>query len=109
MYEPVPALQKVQGYDNNYILDEKDPAAVAVCPQTGIRLTVSCNAPCLQFYTGNLLHGEEGRNKYNIHAAFCMEPQEYPDAVNNPAFPLCVLRKGERYERFITYAFDVEE
>ena len=108
IFEDVLPLKEIHGYDNNYILEKGDVAATAYCERSGISLTVTCDAPCLQFYSGNLLDGLQGRTKYYIHTAFCLEPQEYPDALNNPAFPLTVLKAGEKYSRHMSYRFGVK-
>jgi len=101
-------LKDVGGYDNNYVLDGVGECATAYCPKSGINLTVSTDYPCLQFYTGNFLDGLKGRNVYYRHSAFCLEPQMYPDAVNVPTFPTSVLKKGEIYDKYIKFKFDVK-
>ena len=109
MFEDVSPLKAIGGYDTNYILHDGKVAAVAYSPISGIRLTVGCDSPCLQFYSGNLLYGLVGRDVYLRHTAFCLEPQMYPDSVNVSAFPSSILKPGERYHRYIRYSFDVVE
>ena len=46
--------------------------------------------PGVQFYTGNFLDGTltgKGGFTYDIHTAFCLEAQHYPDSINHPEFP----------------------
>lgn len=40
--------------------------------------------PGVQFYTGNGLDGSPGKGgvKYHKYGAFCLEAQNYPDAIN---------------------------
>lgn len=109
MFEDVPALKKVGGYDNNYVLDEGEVAAFAYCEESGVTLEVKCDSPCLQFYTGNFLDGLKGKTVYYRHSAFCLEPQEYPDAVNVPSFPSSILKAGDKYSRRISYRFGVKK
>ncbi|CAI5480027.1 unnamed protein product [Closterium sp. Yama58-4] len=47
-------------------------------PETGIVMTLSTNAPAMQFYTGNFLDGSfkgKGGTAYQQHAGFCLETQ----------------------------------
>jgi aldose 1-epimerase len=39
--------------------------------------------------------------------AFCLEPQNFPNAPNEPRFPSAVLRPGERYRARIVLRFGV--
>ena len=39
--------------------------------------------------------------------AFCLEPQAFPNAPNEPAFPSAVPRPGERYRSRIVLRFGV--
>ncbi|CAI5508707.1 unnamed protein product [Closterium sp. Naga37s-1] len=54
-------------------------------PETGILMTLSTNAPAMQFYTGNFLDGSfkgKGGTAYQQHAGFCLETQGFPNAVH---------------------------
>jgi hypothetical protein len=53
-------------------------------PQSGRRMEVYTDQPGLQLYTGNFLDGLIGKNRhaYSIHSGFCMETQNYPNAIN---------------------------
>jgi len=84
------------GYDYNFCLpgryDSKKINFVAkvVHPDSGRRLEVYSNQPGVQLYTSNFLPekdqmgitGKKGTQYYK-HAAFCLETQNYPDAVNH--------------------------
>lgn len=97
------------GYDINYILKRSDVAATAYNPQSGVKMTVHTDCPCLQLYTGNFLDGTiEGKHRYGFQSAFCMETQEYPNAVNVPSFPSTILTPDMPYRRHTVYRFDVE-
>ncbi|GJP35568.1 hypothetical protein CLOM_g20072 [Closterium sp. NIES-68] len=55
-------------------------------PETGILMTLSTNAPAMQFYTGNFLDGSvkgKGDTAYQQHAGFCLETQGFPNAVRS--------------------------
>lgn len=38
-------------------------------------------------------------------AGLCLETQNFPDAINQPAFPSPVLRPGEEYRHVVAYRF----
>ncbi len=86
------------GYDNNFCLN---PSATS-CPirlaarvqdvASGRVLEVHTDQPGVQFYTGNFLPDADekkepivgkGGAKYWKHGGFCMETQNYPNAVNH--------------------------
>ena len=60
-----------------------DNALRVVDPKSGRVLECYTTAPGVQLYTGNYLDmtGKEGVH-YKKHAAFCLETQNYPDAIN---------------------------
>ena len=94
-----PRLVSAGGYDLNYPLvgEGLRPAAELTGDRTGIRLTVLTEAPAVQFYSGNFLSGERGKGGavYARRAGLCLETQCYPNAVNEPRFPSCVVKGGE--------------
>ena len=95
------------GYDINYVLnnDGKEPVATAYSSDSGILMSVYTDKPCMQLYSGNFLDGFKGKTVYPYQSAFCMETQGYPNACNIPEFEGTVLKAGEKYSSFTTYAF----
>lgn len=100
------------GYDHNYVVDGKAgtlrPAATVKDPKSGRVMEVQTTEPGIQLYTGNFLKGEEvgiGGKPYVKHAAFCLETQNFPDAVNQKDFPNVVLRPGQTYQSTTVYKF----
>ena len=81
-----PQLAIAGGYDHNFALDAAPapgglrPLAEVTSPATGITMTMETTLPGVQFYSGNFMQGHEKRS------GFCLEPQTFPDAVNQPAF-----------------------
>jgi aldose 1-epimerase len=78
---------------------------------SGRAMEVWSTEPALQFYTGNFLDGTikgKGGWVYQQHAAFCMEPQHYPDSPNQPQFPSTELKPGQIYKNTIIYRFSVQ-
>lgn len=102
------------GFDHNFCLSSPRDSwterhAARVChPASGRVLEVSTNQPGVQFYTANFLDGStagKGGSRYGKHSAFCLETQNWPDAVNQASFPDCLLRPGEVYQHVTRYTF----
>ena len=95
------------GYDHNFVLRAPGKAASAYSPSTGIRMTVSTNSPGIQLYTGNFLAGTVGKGAtYNKHSGFCLETQFYPDSINQPNFPSCVVTKDKPQEFYTEFKME---
>lgn len=108
-------LKYANGYDDNWVLNhapgELGLAARVTDPASGRILTVYTTAPGMQFYSGNFLNGTiigKGGWTYQFRNAFCMEPQDFPDAPNQPAFPTSELKPGETYHNTMLYKFSTE-
>ncbi len=97
------------GYDHNYVLDGSGfRKVVEVCePGSGRVLEVLTTEPGVQFYSGNFLANEPGKNGhiYVHRGGFCLETQHFPDSPNHPNFPSTVLRPGETYTSKTVYRF----
>ena len=111
---PVRQLAEGDGYDLSYALGaagEMKTAAVLTSPQTGVTMTVSTTLPAMQLYTANHLTERIGKNGqiYRPRDAVCLETQFHPDTPNQPAFPSCLLRQGERYRHTNVYRFTTDE
>uniref|UniRef100_A0A8B9Z1R3 Galactose mutarotase n=1 Tax=Buteo japonicus TaxID=224669 RepID=A0A8B9Z1R3_9AVES len=101
-------LQKFQldGFDHNFCLPGPPPARH---PPTGRAMEVHTTQPGIQFYTGNNLDGSlkgKGAIAYPKHSAFCLETQNWPDAINKPHFPNALLRPGEEYNHTTWLVFN---
>ncbi len=72
-------------------------------------LTLFTDRPCVQLYTGNFLGDPKfpfrGGEPQVKRAAFCLETQIMPDAVNHPNFTNSVLRPGEVLETSTEFRF----
>ena len=94
-----------RNYDHNFVLNRGKQslkqAAKLSSPSSGISVSVFTSAPALQFYTGDGL-GEP----FWPRAGLCLEPQQFPNAPNEPAFPSPRLNKDEIYQARIEYRFD---
>ncbi len=103
------------GYDHNYVTDNFDegksrPIAEAYCSETGIAMSVSSDLPCVQFYAGNFIVSENGKNGhvYTKRNGFCLETQVEPDAVNKENFHSPILEAGDKYNSVTAYRFFVK-
>ena len=100
-------FSKTGGFDHNFVLRAPGKAASVYAPKTGIRMTVATNSPGIQLYTGNFLTGTQGKGAtYNKHSGFCLETQFYPDSVNKPNFPSCVVTKDKPQEFYTEFNFE---
>ncbi|GHC02296.1 aldose epimerase family protein [Cerasicoccus arenae] len=104
-----------QGHGDGYFLPDGrtiEPRLVARVREahTGRVLETLTTEPYIQFYTGSQMEeGEPGKTgSYGKHSAFCLEAQEYPDAVNAPDLGVGVLRPGEDFRSTTIYRFSAE-
>lgn len=100
------------GFDNTYVVKGptgKRLAARAYHSKSGRMLEVYTDQPGIQFYTGNFLNdtGRGGRH-YRKHSGFCLETQNFPDAVNHENFPDSILREDSTYDHSVWYKFSVK-
>ncbi len=102
-----PELASSSGYDHAYVIDRLDGAsrgftqfAKIYDPASGRTLTAFTDLPAFHFYTGNFIRGEEG---YVTQGGFCLETEFYPDCVNKPQFPSCILKAGDLFESTTVY------
>ncbi|XP_063991798.1 galactose mutarotase isoform X2 [Diachasmimorpha longicaudata] len=109
------------GYDYNFCIvngeKNRDNKLVAkvIHPPSGRTLEVYANQPGVQLYTANFLpdtnatgiSGKEGKS-YFKHGAFCLETQNYPDAVNHVNFPDSIIKPGDLYYHTVEYKFGVQ-
>ena len=104
-----PCVKLSGGYDSNYVLNGKNPACIARSAENGIVMTVLTTEPGVQLYTGNMTSDRNGKNgeKFGKRCAFCLETQHYPDCINHPEWPSCILKAGEQFKSTTTYAFSI--
>jgi aldose 1-epimerase len=106
--QPNPQIFHGLGYDHCFVLRPGEPALRAIDPASGRVLEVLTDQPGLQVYTANKLTGTftgHGDIIYRQSAGLALEPQDFPDAPNQPNFPSTVLRPTETYRRTIRYRF----
>ena len=102
------------GVDHNFVVRGEGLREHATLSATGsgITLTVVCDQPAVQCYTGNYLNGKligtSGRT-YRQSSGIALETQHYPDSPNQPEFPTTVLRPGEKLKTSTIWLFSASK
>jgi aldose 1-epimerase len=100
------------GYDHNFVLDNKEEVDVTVYePVSGRMLEVITDQPGMQLYTGNFLTGAQighGGKPFNYRSGLCLESGHYPDSPNHPDFPTTTINPGETVKSTTIYRFSVK-
>jgi len=107
------AIRLGKGYDHNWALNNRltyCKVAEMMSSKTGILMEVYTDLPGMQFYTGNFLTSEQGKNgaEYRKRSGACFETQYFPDSVNHTVFESPVCKAGSLYRTTTTYKFSVE-
>ncbi len=100
-----PQIAICSGYDHNFVLDKgttiaPELAAILEDPHSGRRLEVLSTEPGLQLYTGNAYDGRnlgKAGRLYRMGDGVALEPQQFPDTPNKPAFGSARLDPGQTY------------
>ncbi len=106
-------LKLTGGYDHNWVLDGEAGTlrhiATVEEPSAGRVMKVYTDLPGVQFYAGNFLKPETGKNNaaYDYRCGLCLETQYYPDTANQPAFPSAVFGPEREYDSTTIYKFEV--
>lgn len=105
--------------DTHYFLPagrtaEPTAAAKMTAPISGRVLEAWTTEPGLQFYAGlHLNEATGGKNKnhaeYPALSGFCLETQDYPDAVNQPELGHNILLPGQTFESTTCFRFSTTE
>lgn len=102
----------LSAYDHNFCLSgtsRKRQEVARLTGRSGLAMSVTTDAPGLQFYDGrhfNGVPGLEGR-RYDAFAGVALETQAWPDAPNRPDFPDAILRPGDTYRHHVSYGFSL--
>jgi aldose 1-epimerase len=102
--EPHPQLALAGGIDHTFVLGAgvlragATPALRLESAESGVVLELDTDQPGVQLYAGQKLGPP-----WIVHEALAVEPQDFPDAVNHPAFPPTIVRPGDTYRRRSVY------
>ncbi|WP_075180743.1 galactose-1-epimerase [Pantoea sp. 1.19] len=108
--------QRVKGYDHAFLLNAAgslaQPVARLAAADGRLTLAVYTDAPALQLYTGNWLHGTPNRTggEYADYAGIALESGWLADSPNHPEWPQpdCWLQPGETRHATTRYHFLAE-
>ena len=100
------SLRLQAGYDHNFQIDG-NPCAVLCDPVSGRKMEITTDCPGLQFYSGNFLKGEQGKDgiAYTHRGGVALETQYFPDAVHQPQWPQPIVKAGIPYRSQTKYTF----
>lgn len=104
-------LKLTSGYDHNYVVNGADGTlqeiAVLEDPKSGRKMKTFSTLPGVQFYAGNCITEETGKEGalYVPRTGMCLETQYYPDTINKPQFPSAVFGPGRDYDAVTVYQF----
>lgn len=109
--EVLSAANGGNGFDHCFVFNNEHSARfkqiAEITHENGRKLIVSTDAPGAQFYTGNFLRGQTGKQNvaYIKQSGFCVETQAFPDAPNKPQFPSCILGPNAEYRHRTVFKF----
>lgn len=90
-------LKLAGGYDHNWFIDGWDGElrhfATVKGPKSGRVMKAYTTLPCVQFYAGNFIATQVGKENatYEKRFGLCLETQYAPDAIHHEHFPGCVF------------------
>ena len=94
------------GFDHNYEVF-CNPCAILTDPESGRFMAVQTDLPGIQFYAGNYIVRENGKDGviYTKRSGICLETQFYPDSVHRPEWAQPITKAGERFRSVTRYIF----
>jgi aldose 1-epimerase len=107
IHEDYDALKLQGGYDHNFEVFT-NPCAILSDTESGRTMAVITDCCGVQFYSGNFLEGETGKDgvSYINRGGICLETQFYPDCVNHPDWKQPIVKAGQRYHSETRYKFN---
>ena len=102
---------KPYGYDHCFVTAATDESRLVrvgklSSDESGISMEIFTNQRGVHVYTANYLGGTgKGGVAQKMHDGICFETERFPNAINEPSFPSCVLRPGEKYYHKTVFRF----
>ncbi|MBQ9280954.1 MAG: galactose mutarotase [Treponema sp.] len=93
----------VRGYDHCMVTHGNEKGLVRFgalsSEESGIKMEMFTNQRGVHLYTANYIGGVIGKGgvRHNAQDGICFETERFPNAINEPEFPTCVLRPEETY------------
>jgi aldose 1-epimerase len=106
-----PQMAVGQGFDHNFILRGGKPGlkhgATVYDPKFGRVMDVLTTLPGLQFYSGNFMKPDNGKEgvRYDRRDGLCLETQFFPDAVHHANFLSPIFAAGEPFRHETVFKF----
>lgn len=100
------------GYDHNWVVGGTGEILTHIVSVTGPeskrRMMVYTDLPGIQFYAGNAISPQKGKNNafYEKRSGFCLETQYYPNSANQENFPSCIFGEEKEYDSITVYKFE---
>jgi aldose 1-epimerase len=104
-------LKYGQGYDHDFVIDGYTGDIIKVAqveePTSGRKMEVYTNQPAIQFYAGNCVAPQTGKNNtpYGKRSGLCLETQAMPNSINQPGFNDVVYGPNRPYGTTTIYKF----
>ena len=96
------------GYDHPIVFKNKNTNKIELYDnESGRKLIVTTNQPCVVLYTGNKLEGPytiSGVRAKN-YLGVCLETQGFPDAIHHDHFPSIIIEPNQLYYSKTSYRF----
>ncbi|PID92966.1 MAG: galactose-1-epimerase [Bacteroidetes bacterium] len=112
--EPHPQIALAGGFDHTFVFSPhrpwEEPLVTVVSESAGRKMELFTNQPGVQFYTANSLKTETpgfSGKCYGHRGGFCLEAQNFPDAINQPGFPDSVVTPDHPGAFYAAYKFSV--
>lgn len=110
------SLGPLASLDHGFVIEAGEGQALKPCAQltsalSGRTLEVFSTEPVIQVYAAGSLGAGAAPDlgKHGVHhrprSAICLEPQQYPNAPNCPAFPMQRVAPGQPYRATTAYRF----
>ena len=99
------------GFDHNLCINDWDGtlklAATVIDDKSGIVMETLTDLPGVQFYIGNYLDNDPGKNgaKYGQRAGLCLESQYYPNSAKEPNFARPLFDENKGFKSTTVYRF----
>lgn len=114
-------IKTAGGYDHCFVFngggvkysDNPPIRCTLLYRESGRRMEVLTDRPCVQIYTANFMSNPDypfkGGVKQQKHHAICLETQSAPDSINHPefAFSNCILDVGETFKSKTIYRLGI--
>lgn len=116
IHDPDPMIAGAHGYDACFAADDWDGTlrriATVRSERSGVTMNTYSTLPALQLFTGNMLgmipifSKGKGGVDYVPYGGFCLETQNFPNAMNTPEFGNdVILRAGQEVTCETVYEF----